>query len=588
MLMNNGHTRKSPKFLFVLTFIFSIMCGLCFGNNVFAAKYIEGGFILRRYYYPPTKSTTIEVTDTRTNTTTNFGVPGNIGEDLMEAKKVQDKTYLAIYEQTSYGRGNLMLCYELRKDPFSALPAERKEDCVYNIKNTTTASSSTNKNTNTASSSTNKNTNTASSTNTAANTNTASNTNTSANTATNTATNTNKNKAATTSSTTTVIKNSAANTPVEEAGASGPSGSVKSDICKQNNIPEAVKLANGCTVTSEDGKSKTKASDLQEIILGIVSGVIGVLGVVCVVVIIYGGTRYMTSAGEQEKIKKAKNTILYAAIGLAVCALSFAITNFVVAVLNGEDVSSSSEQSSDDSKNSNSGSKNNKNNNGGKDNDSSNNEDDGGEELETVINDIIANPRLKADNGSFYVYVNDGSIMVIEKQGIRRIVGSFSSLEYLSIDNNNVITAASLGETLYIYPEVKYGKIILVKIESCHDGVCTIMENELTSDSFLDNATEAVTSTIDKIDDIFTSPKLEASKGDLHVYVGEDGSTMAIEKQGLKKIIGFSSLEYLDIDDNNVITAASLGETFHIYPEVKNGKILVKIESCHDGVCKVI
>ncbi len=70
---------------------------------------------------------------------------------------------------------------------------------------------------------------------------------------------------------------------------------------------------------------------LDQSITTILNGIVGVLGIVCVVVMIIGGVNYMTSAGDSGKVKKAKDTILYGLIGLAVCILSFAIVNFVIA-----------------------------------------------------------------------------------------------------------------------------------------------------------------------------------------------------------------------------------------------------------------
>ena len=67
---------------------------------------------------------------------------------------------------------------------------------------------------------------------------------------------------------------------------------------------------------------------------GILNGVIGMLGLVAVVFIIIGGVNYMTSTGDPGKTKKAKDTILYACIGLIVCALSFAIVNFTINMIN--------------------------------------------------------------------------------------------------------------------------------------------------------------------------------------------------------------------------------------------------------------
>ena len=66
----------------------------------------------------------------------------------------------------------------------------------------------------------------------------------------------------------------------------------------------------------------------------IVSKIINLLlffvGVVSVIMIIYGGVRYTTSAGDSGKLTNAKNTILYAIVGLIVSILAYAIVNFVV------------------------------------------------------------------------------------------------------------------------------------------------------------------------------------------------------------------------------------------------------------------
>ena len=86
------------------------------------------------------------------------------------------------------------------------------------------------------------------------------------------------------------------------------------------------------TVAEPDGNTDT---DLKGDITKIINIVIGVLGIVCVVVIIIGGINYMTSSGDAGKVKKGKDTILYGVIGLVICALAFAIVNFVINSLNG-------------------------------------------------------------------------------------------------------------------------------------------------------------------------------------------------------------------------------------------------------------
>lgn len=74
----------------------------------------------------------------------------------------------------------------------------------------------------------------------------------------------------------------------------------------------------------------TNDTDLLASVTGIINAVIAVLGFVCVVVMIVGGVNYMTSAGDTNKVTKAKNTILYGLIGLVICVLSFAVVNFVI------------------------------------------------------------------------------------------------------------------------------------------------------------------------------------------------------------------------------------------------------------------
>jgi len=54
------------------------------------------------------------------------------------------------------------------------------------------------------------------------------------------------------------------------------------------------------------------------------------VGLIAVVMIIISGFTMVTSAGEAEAIKKAKNTILYSVIGIIFVSLAFVITNFVI------------------------------------------------------------------------------------------------------------------------------------------------------------------------------------------------------------------------------------------------------------------
>ncbi len=60
-----------------------------------------------------------------------------------------------------------------------------------------------------------------------------------------------------------------------------------------------------------------------------------VVGAVAVVMIIIGGIRYVVSSGDQNAVTSAKNTILYAVIGLVIAFLAFALVRFLVGALSG-------------------------------------------------------------------------------------------------------------------------------------------------------------------------------------------------------------------------------------------------------------
>lgn len=63
----------------------------------------------------------------------------------------------------------------------------------------------------------------------------------------------------------------------------------------------------------------------------IINALLWIIGVVSVIMIIVGGLRYVLSAGDPKNTQAAKDTILYAVIGVVVALLAYAIVNFVLA-----------------------------------------------------------------------------------------------------------------------------------------------------------------------------------------------------------------------------------------------------------------
>jgi hypothetical protein len=85
--------------------------------------------------------------------------------------------------------------------------------------------------------------------------------------------------------------------------------------------------------TIENTPIKANA-DLVGIIFKAIQYLLAFLGVVAVVIIIYAGFMWMTAGGNDEKVGKAKKTLMAGLIGLVIILLAYAIATFVIARLN--------------------------------------------------------------------------------------------------------------------------------------------------------------------------------------------------------------------------------------------------------------
>lgn len=93
-------------------------------------------------------------------------------------------------------------------------------------------------------------------------------------------------------------------------------------------------LRGGGAVVSKPAECNIQKGDGGQTLIGTVGTIINVIlgctGMIAVAMIIYGGIQYIASAGDTNKVKKAKDTILYSVLGLIVSLLAFAIVNFVI------------------------------------------------------------------------------------------------------------------------------------------------------------------------------------------------------------------------------------------------------------------
>lgn len=72
------------------------------------------------------------------------------------------------------------------------------------------------------------------------------------------------------------------------------------------------------------------ASDPQALVKQFVNIFLFAVGALSVIMLIWGGIRYTTSAGDSNKVTAAKNTVLYAIVGLVIAILAYAIVNMVI------------------------------------------------------------------------------------------------------------------------------------------------------------------------------------------------------------------------------------------------------------------
>lgn len=77
------------------------------------------------------------------------------------------------------------------------------------------------------------------------------------------------------------------------------------------------------------GLSEKYNKPVPEIVGNIIGSALSMIGVIFFILMVYGGFLWMTARGDEPTVKKAKETIIAAVIGLIIVMGSFAITNFV-------------------------------------------------------------------------------------------------------------------------------------------------------------------------------------------------------------------------------------------------------------------
>lgn len=68
----------------------------------------------------------------------------------------------------------------------------------------------------------------------------------------------------------------------------------------------------------------------EALIANVINSIFGIVGSLALLMFIYGGLMWMTSAGNQEKVKQGRGVILWASIGLAIIFMSYMLVRFVI------------------------------------------------------------------------------------------------------------------------------------------------------------------------------------------------------------------------------------------------------------------
>ncbi len=89
----------------------------------------------------------------------------------------------------------------------------------------------------------------------------------------------------------------------------------------------------GLEQVGEQAGLKGETTDLYILIGRIVNIVFSLLGIILVILLIIGGTMWMTSHGSEEQLKRAKTMIKDALIGIIIIVISYALARFVVGAL---------------------------------------------------------------------------------------------------------------------------------------------------------------------------------------------------------------------------------------------------------------
>ena len=104
---------------------------------------------------------------------------------------------------------------------------------------------------------------------------------------------------------------------VPNAAAAASTGPTDSEVKTPTKFPNPLGEAN-------------KTIDIPILIGRVINAILGIVGSLALVMFVYGGLIWMTAAGNQERVKKGGDILMWAAIGLVVIFSAYAMVKFVI------------------------------------------------------------------------------------------------------------------------------------------------------------------------------------------------------------------------------------------------------------------
>lgn len=102
------------------------------------------------------------------------------------------------------------------------------------------------------------------------------------------------------------------------------------DMALASESQRAVCVGAGGTWDASEGTCSDGGDDLSSLFATVANILLFIIGAIAVIMLIVGGFRYVTSGGDPNAISGAKNTILYAVVGIVVAFLAWAAVDFLV------------------------------------------------------------------------------------------------------------------------------------------------------------------------------------------------------------------------------------------------------------------